>query len=371
MCKLKNLRFKLHQNAELAFKERKTGEIIKEFISFYEPDTIVDGIAGTGMAFVFKGLANKPKILFRADLDALPINEPNEFEHRSHNPEVSHKCGHDGHMVMVASIAEKLPEINERGDIILLFQPAEEIGAGAIKCMEDDKFSKLEIDYVFGLHNIPESDVGEVLYREGTFACGSVGLKVKIKGHSSHAAQPELANSPFNTSTDFFKSLEELNSLGVDQNYFICTLTYLKLGTINFGVTPGELDFCLTLRAQDQGVLDKNKNKIISKLKQDFSDFELSFQECEAFPTTTSSIEGVAFLKAAIEHSGLKGVELAKPLSWSEDFGHFTQKYKGAYFGLGAGGEFPLHHPEYDFNDGVIPIGQNIYLELIKLINGE
>lgn len=367
---LNELRHKLHQNAELAFKEEKTSHIIKDFMKQYQPDEVLSNIASTGMAFIFKGKKELPSILFRADLDALPICEKNQFSYHSHDHNVSHKCGHDGHMTMVAAIATELHKLKDRGDVILFFQPAEETGEGAFKSLQDKTFQQLKVDYVFGLHNIPNEPLGTVLYRRGTFACGSVGLKVKISGHSSHACEPHLAKSPFDKFTSLRRELEKKNSYVLDENYFISTLTYMKLGEPSFGITPGELDFYLTLRSQNQQLLDQNKKVIRKEVSDTFSDFEVDISQCDEFPVTTSSERGVDALEKALMSSGFSSLELSEPLKWSEDFGYFTQKYEGAFFGLGIGESFPLHHPDYDFNDDLIEIGKDIYIEIIKTING-
>ncbi len=146
------LRKTIHSEPELAGSEVNTAAKIEKFISAYSPDETIKDLGGKGMAFVFKGGGDGPSILFRAELDALPINETNEFDYKSKYKDKGHKCGHDGHMTVLAGLAEKLAVSRKfEGRVILLFQPAEETGEGAERVLNDDKFSKLKPDYVFAL----------------------------------------------------------------------------------------------------------------------------------------------------------------------------------------------------------------------------
>ncbi len=369
---IEQLRHRLHKSPELSFAEMKTAEIIEEFVSQYGPDQTVKGIAGTGVAFVFAGDKSRPRILLRADLDALPIQENMDIAYASVNKNVSHKCGHDGHMAMVASLAPSLSRLSNRGDVVLFFQPGEEVGEGALRSLEDPKFSDLKPDFVFGLHNLPEYPAGEVVIREETFACCSLGLKIEVTGKSSHAAQPEEALSPLPQVALVSQKIEDLNHLTNDKDFFLSTLTHLKLGEESFGITPGKLTLFYTLRAARDEVLAEKKQKVMSVVESHFaSPFQLAVQSLDIFPATINHAGAVEFLRKAIAKKGYKKQELKAPIRWSEDFGYFTRQWEGAYFGLGIGSPHALHTPLYDFNDDVLEVGHNIYLGLIEAINEE
>ena len=364
-----NLRKKLHQNAELAFQEKNTVKILIDFLQDYKPDEIINPIGKSGVAFIFKRNETKPKIMFRADLDALPIEENQNKDYVSIDKSTSHMCGHDGHMAMVASIASEIKDLQNIGDIILLFQPAEEIGAGAKACLEDPIFSKLKVDYIFGLHNLPEIPLGEFVIKNGCFACSSVGLKVNIKGESAHAAHPEQVQSPLLVFNHLSEKIDSFNNFD-SESFFISTLTHLKLGEESFGITPGDLTFFLTLRSASDHLLEKNKKEIVDHIFKSFSQaFEISIKEEDYFPATINHDSAYAIVQNALVDAELNYQVIDEPLRWSEDFGYFTQKMSGCYFGLGMGTDFPLHHSHYDFNDKVISFGTKLYLKIIEKIN--
>ncbi len=369
---IEELRHSLHKNPELSFAEHQTAKRIEDFVSQFSPDKIIKGIGGTGVAFVFAGDKNRPRILLRADLDALPIHENMDIQHASTNKNVSHKCGHDGHMAMVASLAPVLKNLDNRGDVVLFFQPGEEVGEGALRSLDTQSFSDLKPDYVFGLHNLPEYPAGEIVIRDDTFACCSLGLKVDVVGKSSHAAQPEEALSPLPQVALVSQQIEDLNHLVNDDDFFLSTLTHLKLGEESFGITPGKLTLFYTLRAARDEVLDDKKQKAIKIIESHFEKpFQLNVQSLDVFPATINHQKAVYFLRKAIANKGYNANELPAPIRWSEDFGYFTRRWPGAYFGLGIGSANALHTPLYDFNDDVLEVGHNIYLGLIEAINEE
>jgi amidohydrolase len=367
---VQQLRHQLHREAELAFAEHRTGETLRAFLEPYQPTQVLTGLGGTGLAAVFAGDPHQPKILLRADLDALPISEGQSLPYHSKDPLVSHKCGHDGHMAIVASVAQGLASISQRGDVILFFQPGEEVGEGAQRCLQDPQFKKLTPDYIFGLHNLPEFPAGEVVIRRGTFACCSLGLKVKIQGRSAHAAHPSAARSPFIKFYHLSQELKQQNHEQADSDFFLSTLTHVKLGEESFGITPGDLTAFFTLRAARDEVLSDKQNAFMKSLQQSFNtDFDLQIETLDEFPATINSDEAVDFLMQSLRSLQFSYQEIAEPLRWSEDFGYFTRQIPGAYFGLGVGCKSPLHSKDYDFNDAVLQKGQAIYLSLIRAIN--
>ena len=183
MDHLVKLRHQLHQYPELSHHEINTAAIIEGFLAPLVPDQLIRDLGGHGIAAVFTGKQPGKTVLLRCDMDALPIQETNEFIYRSKIENVSHKCGHDGHMVIMMGLAELLSRADiPSGRVVLLFQPAEERGEGAMKVLQDSKFKALQPDRVFALHNLPGFPRGSVVIREGCFASASRGMAVELHG---------------------------------------------------------------------------------------------------------------------------------------------------------------------------------------------
>ncbi len=359
MSEIHQLRNDLHNCAELAFQEIKTAQRIKEYISKYRPDFVIEGIATTGLAFVFSGEPAKPKIMIRAELDATV----------SSNSRAAHICGHDGHMAVVAALASKIVELKARGDIILFFQPAEETGQGAKECLQDIRFRALQPDYIFAFHNLPEFPLGEFILRDGTFACASVGLDVIIEGNSSHAAYPEAALNPIDSFEKLRGELKALNN-NCANDLFLSTITHLKLGEENFGVTPGKMNLYLTLRAERDQILANNKAKIIEIIKERYPPpYKVVIKERESFLATINKSHLNEIATKALEKLDFNYRFVDQPFRWSEDFGHYTKQIDGSFIGIGAGLDTPLHHQEYCFNDDILKLGVEFFLELIEQVN--
>jgi amidohydrolase len=195
--KIISLRKTLHKNPEVSGKEKQTAKRLKTFLEKLKPDKLYTGLAGHGLLAVFDSGKEGPALLLRADIDALPIQEVNDFEHRSTNDGVAHKCGHDGHSAIMAGVATLLSDQRpKKGKVLLLFQPEEETGQGAEKILKEKVFETHVPDMAFALHNLPGYRKKAVVLRQGPFAAASKGMIIDLKGRSSHAAHPEQGNSP-------------------------------------------------------------------------------------------------------------------------------------------------------------------------------
>ncbi len=368
------LRHQLHRQPEISNRETGTARAIVDFVRDHRPDEVITALGGTGVAAIYRGAAPGPTVLFRSELDALPIDELNDFGHRSQQAHVSHKCGHDGHMSMVAAIAPLLVRSPlARGRVVLLFQPAEETGEGAAAIRRDPRFAAIAPDYCFAIHNMPGYPLHQVLTREGTFAMASVGMAARLEGRTSHASQPELGVSP---ASAVARLLGELPSLGdtsdIDQ-FRLVTLTHATLGERSFGIAPGVAEVLATLRAAKDADLHALKTCAVERVAQAAKAAHLSLdvQWHDDFAATMNDPEAVRLIVAAAESLGLQLQRLPQPFRWSEDFGLFTQVSKGAMFGLGAGVDAPaLHSPDYDFPDELIGTGLGIYGALISKLLG-
>ncbi|MCP2045780.1 amidohydrolase [Pontibacter sp. HSC-36F09] len=369
------LRHHLHQNPELSGLENETSQTLQSFLQRYQPDEIVKELGGTGFAAIFQGKEPKagPTVLFRAELDALPILEQNEFAYTSIQKGVSHKCGHDGHMATLVGLASILHQQPlTQGQVVLLYQPAEENGAGAWAVLQTPAFQKIAPDYVFALHNLPPLPMGQVLVRSDAFAAASVGLKVQLHGKESHAAEPENGLNPGEGMSEL---IQAFNALVRDQHHFqdltLLNVVHARLGDVAFGTNPGFATVMATLRAFEQDDLNKLKSLAIEavKLVAHKYDLKYDFEWVEEFPATRNSAEATAFVEQAAQDLGMDVIRAAKPVRWSEDFGHFTHRYNGAYFGLGSGPDRPqLHHADYDFPDELIPVGAALFYRIAESI---
>jgi amidohydrolase len=367
---LVKLRKSLHKNPEQAFDEYKTSQFLKNFINSYNPTEVIN-LGNTGLAFVFEGQKKGATVLVRADMDALPIPEENYFAHKSQNEGMSHKCGHDGHMTIAAGLAMLINKNrNFRGKIILLFQPAEETGEGAKKILTNSKFKKLKPDYVLALHNLPGFKKHEIVYKKDYFASASTGLILKLKGKTSHAAEPEKGNSPVNAMVEIIAELNKFVATLENElkDFALLTVVHTRLGERAFGTTPGYAEIMVTLRSyrNDDMKLLKRKSIALSRNIAGQYGLSLTHEWTETFPATFNDPALVDTLLKVIKKNKLIGRQIEHPFRWSEDFGYFTEKYRGILFGLGAGKNTPqLHNPDYDFPDEIIKTGVAVFYSLI------
>ncbi len=371
--KIVNLRHELHKYPELSDNEFITAERIINFLSHHNPSELIRGIGGNGIACIFKGQEDGPSILFRCDMDALPIDEINDFEYKSTEKSVSHKCGHDGHMAIIAGLADVFSKnLPPKGQVVLLFQPSEENGQGAYRIVNDEKFKKLKIDYVFALHNLPGFKKGSILLRDDTFAAASKGMIVKLTGKTSHAGEPENGNSPALAMADIVRELTLLPKReNVFSDFTLATVIHARLGEVAFGTTPGYAEVMTTLRTytnSDMELLTKLAEKIATKnAKKGKLKCEISF--VEEFPATVNNSKLVKYIEEVANLNQINYEYLKNPFRWSEDFAHFTMQHPGALFGLGSGIDHPqLHNSDYDFPDEIIETGVKMFHEIYKHI---
>ena len=370
-----DLRHLLHQHPELSGEEEQTAKKIVQFIAQYNPDEIITGLGGTGVAFIFYGdKEDGPTLLFRSELDAVPIAETNSLPYVSITKGVGHQCGHDGHMAILTGLASLLrTEKPKRGKVVLLFQPAEETGAGARNVLQDQNFLKLQPDYVFALHNMPGLPLHQVLVRPGTFSPASTGMLVELFGKSSHAGEPENGLNPGAAMSELILTL---NTLYQEKEKFkdltLITITHARLGDAAFGINPGFATVMATMRAfeQDDFVLLKKLSQEAVEAVSIKYNLNHSIKYMEEFPATVNRQDAVEAVRSAAEQVNLVVANAAQPVTWSEDFGHFTRAFPGALFGLGAGSYHPsLHHSDYDFPDSLIHSGASLFYSLVQQLS--
>ncbi len=367
------LRRELHALPELSGAEAGTAACLREFLLPCEPTRLLDGLGGHGLAAVFTNQAggDRPTVVFRAELDALPIQETGAPPHASRRPGTAHACGHDGHMAALAGVALALRQRPlQRGNLVLLFQPAEETGDGARSVIADPRWQDLAVDRCFAIHNLPGYPLGQVLVREGVFTAGSVGLVIRLEGRTAHAAYPEQGLSPAPAMSRLLTDLVALPArLALPTDLALVTVVHATLGDLAFGTSPGKAEIMCTLRADSQEVLDRLRQEAARLAGQaaaaDGLGHTLSW--VEEFPVTENDDVAVAVVRQAAARLNLMVDEPREsPFRWSEDFGWFTREAEGALIGLGSGRRHPvLHAPDFDFPDDLLPLAVGLYLAIL------
>ncbi len=369
------MRRHLHKYPETAHKEKKTAAYITDFLKQFKPDQLIEGVGGNGVVAIFKGSEPGPNILFRSELDGLPIREINRFDYRSVNEGNGHLCGHDGHMTMVAGLAPLLSTSRPaKGSVTLLFQPAEETGEGARLVLDDEKFGFVQPDYLFATHNLPGYEESSIIIRKGVFASASKGLIIRLEGSSSHAGHPEGGNNPAVAAAQILQT-----ATGIPSKIFpmheaaLITPIHMRIGNPAFGTSPGEGVVMFTLRAHTNEAMEIMEKEILLQVEHIAKAHRLSWH-CdwtEPFDAVVNDEACVDLIEKCARALELEVIRKEIPSPWSEDFGVFTGKYTGALFGIGSGVDMPqLHHGKYDFPDALLEKGTMMFYSIInELLN--
>lgn len=364
------LRHDLHRHPEVSGEERETARRVVAFLSeSARPDRIMEGLGGHGVAAVFEGGQPGPTILFRSELDALPIEELSGVPHASTIPGTSHMCGHDGHSAMLAAVARVLARTRPaRGRVVLMFQPAEETGAGAAGVIADERFASIAPDYAFSVHNLPGAPLGHVRLKEGVVNCASRGMRITLTGKTAHSSMPETGVSPMPALARLMPALAALGQGSfADDEFGMVSVTHASMGAAVFGITPGHAELRVTLRTRRDdrmAALVAAAEALVAKEAQS-AGLRHAVDYHEVFVASVNEAEATAILRAALDAEGVAHDERDLPMRASEDFGLFGHGAKSAMFFLGAGERHPaLHNPDYDFPDDLIPIGARIFLRV-------
>lgn len=372
--RLTSIRRYLHQNPELPEREFGTAQYLAGQLHELGPSQLLEGVGGAGLIAVFDSGKEGPAVLFRSELDALPIQEVNDFDHRSRRENVSHKCGHDGHMATLLGLAGAISRQPPRiGRVILLFQPAEEIGAGAERVLQDPRFEGLyPIDYAFAFHNLPGFPLGEVLLRKGPFTAAVKSLIVRLEGKTSHAGEPENGINPALAIADILMASEKMSVADTQaEDFAILTPIHVNMGEVAYGVSAGRGEVHLTIRTWTEEAMRRLSARLLHYLG-DLAlghGLRLETEWTNVFRTNRNDPEAVDIVQQAAEDFGMAITHRDQPFKWGEDFGAFTQRFRGAMFGLGAGEGCPaLHNPDYDFPDELLEPGIELYKRIMDII---
>ncbi|UUV21189.1 amidohydrolase [Paenimyroides aestuarii] len=369
--RLQKIRRDFHQNyAERSTQEFKTCKRIQEILKDY-PAANVFPIGKTGVMAVFEGKGRGKTIMLRADTDALPIQETNDFAHKSIDPNVSHKCGHDGHTTILIGVAEMLQENPiEKGKIVLLWQPAEENGMGARAVLEDDKFAEIKPDQVFALHNLPGFPLHKIVYKKGAFTANVKSLIFDFNGKTAHAAEPEHGFNPAFAMAEILEKCKKMtHNEPKDENFFLITPVYADLGTKDYGISAGKASLHLTIRSWSPELFDQLTDELIREAEKicQRENLKLEISWTQEFFSNQNDEKAVEIIQNSAEELELNHQKINEPFKWGEDFGLFTQLIPGAMFGIGSGENCPaLHNPDYDFPDEITLTASKLFYKILE-----
>ena len=371
--KIIQLRRELHANPELSGQEYKTVNRIQQFAEKHGKAAQIETFWETGFAVIYQFPEPGKTIAIRCELDALPIQEENQFSYKSVNAGVSHKCGHDGHMAIVSGLIFWLEaQPIQKGKVILLFQPAEETGKGAQMLVHDNKFEALGIDYLFALHNIPGESIHNIIITPKGFSAEVQSVVIKIKGKEAHAAEPENGNNPALAVSKIIEGMSSLNCLDPKMdNFAVLTPVHLLMGEKAYGISPANAELHYTIRTWNSSQMSLLTSKIKTLVDgiclSNHLDF--SFEWLEFFPASINDEECTAHIQKAANANGFEIINKEHPFRFGEDFGWYSKKYKTAMFGLGSGIDSPaLHHADYDFPDEILTTGIQMFSTIIQNI---
>lgn len=369
--KLVGLRKELHQYPELSGFEIETSKRIIKFLKLNNPTKIIDSIGGSGLAAIYDFGESGKTITIRCELDALPIQEINQFSHRSTINGVSHKCGHDGHMAILSGVSSWLKNQKfQKGKVVLLFQPAEENGEGAYKVLNDQRFIDLKTDYFFSLHNLPKEPMHSIVMNDAGFSAEVQSFSILLNGKESHAAEPENGINPAMAMAKIINELSATEIADTSRNDFtIMTPVHFLMGQKSYGISPALAELHYTLRTWTNAKMIELQQKIedvVAAVSKDY-DLEYKINWFEYFPATVNYPETNEYVYEAIKRNDFQLVKKLNPMKFGEDFGWYSKTYKTTMFGLGAGLDTPaLHNADYDFPDEIIETGVKMFTSIIS-----
>jgi hippurate hydrolase len=365
-------RHHIHSNPELGFDVVGTAGFVEDKLKEFGVDEIATGIGRTGVVGIIKGrLGAGGTVGLRADMDALPINEITGKPYASTVPNTMHACGHDGHTAMLLGAAKYLAETrNFKGQVAVIFQPAEEGGGGGNEMVKDGMMERFGIRKVFGMHNMPGIPLGEFAIRPGPIMAATSEFDIRVKGRGGHAAMPHLGVDPVVVASQLVLALQTIASRTVDPVKSVVVSVTKFHGGDAYNVIPEEDALAGTVRTLDRDVAataEKRIREICAGIGTTFG-VAVEFDWCPNYPVTFNDAEQAAFAaSAAREIAGAHNVdEAVDPLMGGEDFSYMLESRPGALIFLGNGDSAGLHHPAYDFNDEAIPLGVSYWVRLAE-----
>ncbi len=367
------IRRDLHRHPELMYDVHRTAGVVAQKLTEWGVDEVVAGIGKTGVVGVIKGRSqgSGKVIAMRADMDALPIHEETNLEHRSTVPGKMHACGHDGHTAMLLGAAKYLAETRDfDGTAVVIFQPAEEGGAGAKAMIDDGLMTRFGIQEVYGMHNKPGLPIGQFDVRKGPTMAAADRIHIKIEGKGGHAAAPHRVNDPIVAACQLVTALQTISSRNADPlDSIVVSVTAMNAGEA-FNVIPQTVELkgsVRTLTPQMRELAEKRIKEVTAGI---MGAFGMSFvcDYLHGYPVTFNHAEQAEFAVSTIEAAfGAGKVDTTVPPTMgSEDFSYMLEERPGAFINIGNGDSAGLHHPAYEFNDEVIPVGVTYWANLVE-----
>ncbi|WP_370268462.1 M20 aminoacylase family protein [Nioella sp.] len=361
----------IHENPEILFETHRTSALVAEKLKEFGCDEIVTGIGRTGVVGVIKGKSDSSgKVIgLRADMDALPMNEETGLPYASKTPNAMHACGHDGHTAMLLGAAKYLAETrNFDGNVVVIFQPAEEGGGGGKEMCDDGMMDRWNIQEVYGMHNWPGKPVGSFAIRSGAFFAATDVFEVTVNGRGGHGAKPQETIDPTVTAAQVVTMLQTIASRNADPvENIVVSVTSIESSSKAFNVIPQSVHLKGTVRTMSPEMRDLAESRLTAIAEQVCAAMggsaEVRYQR--NYPVMVNHPEQTEFaVEVAKAVSG--DCEEAPLVMGGEDFAFMLEERPGAYILVGNGDSASVHHPEYNFNDETIPAGCSWWAEIVE-----
>lgn len=360
----------MHENPELSMKESETSKYIAEKMKSFGFE-VAEGIGKYGVVASLKNGDGTKSIGLRADFDALPIQESNNLPYKSKKEGIAHLCGHDGHTTMLLGAAKYLSETkNFNGTVRMIFQPGEETMEGGPAMIQDGLFEKFPVDAVYGMHNMPSLEKGKFYFREGETMAAVDNWEIELIGKGSHGSMPELSIDPVVCGSSLVMALQTIVSRNVSpwQNSVITVGAFLSGNAGN--VIPANAILRINIRNMDPELRTKVLNRIREVVKFQAESYGCEYEIREGIPgavlvNTPENTQWAAEVAETIfgEESVVYDMN---PYMGSEDFAFMLQEKKGNYCMLGNGNTEMVHHPEYVFDQDILPLGAAYWVGLVE-----
>ena len=364
----------IHAQPELLYDVPRTAAFVADRLREFGCDEIVTGLGRTGVVGVIKGrrpAGGEVKVIgLRADMDALPIQEETNLPYASKTPGKMHACGHDGHTAMLLGAARYLVETrNFAGEAVVIFQPAEEGGAGAAAMIKDGLMDRFRIDQVYGMHNNPGLPLGAFSIRPGPIMAATDSVDFRIEGHGGHAARPHLCIDPVLAGSQLVVALQSIVSRNVDplESAVISVCEFHAGSTSNVIPQTVELRGTVrTLKADVRDLMEKRIREVAAGVALT-TGARIHVKFRRGYPVTVNHPEQTdTAIRIAKEIAGDNNVHGTPPMMGAEDFAYMLEARPGAFIFIGNGDSAGLHHPAYNFNDDAIVYGTSYWIRLVE-----
>jgi hippurate hydrolase len=365
----------IHQHPELLYDVHRTAAFVAERLREFGCDEVATGLGKTGVVGVIKG--KKPagngdiKVIgLRADMDALPIEEATNLPYASKTPGKMHACGHDGHTAMLLGAARYLAETrNFAGDAVVIFQPAEEGGAGADAMIKDGLMDRFGIEQVYGMHNGPGIPIGAFAIRTGPIMAATDELNISIKGHGGHASRPHKCIDSVLVGAQLITALQQIVARNIDPlESAVISVCEFHAGTAR-NVIPQTAELRGTIRTltpEVRELVQKRIGEVVAGVAQ-MTGATIDLDIKRGYPVTVNHAAQTEFAtEIAKQVAGDNNVHDTPPLMGAEDFSYMLQARPGAFIFCGNGDSAGLHHPAYNFNDEAILYGTSFWIKLVE-----